>query len=295
MKKPNFFIIGAPKCGTTSLVTWLSEHPNIYVPPIKEPHFFNTDGLVGTKSLSEYERLFKEAGSKHIAVGEASTRYLFSKVAMPNILKYNPDAKFIVCLRNPIEMAQAQHSELLCQGRETVEDFEKAWHIQKEREQGKHIPLITRSTPALFQYGAYCCLGEQLSRALSYVPTNQLMTIVLDDMKTQPRRVYLKVLSFLGLADDERMEFPVINKNKLTKSVVLATVIKMGWIVKKKLGVKKMPFSLLTFMREKNTIQMKRQDVSPELKAELIAFFRADVELLSTLLKRDLSHWLSIK
>jgi len=87
MKKPNFFILGAPKCGTTSLAMWLSEHPNIFMCPIKEPHYFNTDGLQRIKTLEQYESLFTDAKPEHVAVGEASTHYLYSKEAVPRILE----------------------------------------------------------------------------------------------------------------------------------------------------------------------------------------------------------------
>lgn len=292
MKKPNFFIIGAPKCGTTSLAAWLSEHSNIYMSPLKEPHFFNTDGVMAIRTINQYERLFKDAGSEHNAVGEASTHYLFSKRAVPNILEYNPNAKLIVCLRNPVEMAPAHHSELLWQGRETVRDFNKAWHLQYERLQGNKVPLTARKYPHLLQYGTFCCLGEQLSRVRSYVSTDQLMAIVLDDMKAQPRRVYLKALSFLGLADDGKTEFPVLNKNKHTKSVLLANVIKAAATIKNKLCVKKIPFKPLRFVMKKNMVHMKREEIPTKLKAELIEYFKSDIQLLSKLIERDLTNWI---
>ena len=86
MKKPNFFIIGAPKCGTTSLASWVSEHPSVYMSPLKEPDYFHANEKIG--SLKEYEQLFEGAGPEHITVGEASVRYLYSQVAVPNILNY---------------------------------------------------------------------------------------------------------------------------------------------------------------------------------------------------------------
>ena len=296
MKKPNFFIIGAPKCGTTSLAAWLSEHPNIYMSPRKEPFFFNTDGVVGLRTINQYERLFKDAGPEHSAVGEASTHYLISKRAIPNILEYNPNAKLIVCLRNPIEMAPALHSELLWQGREPVRDFNKAWHLQYERLHGNKVPFTTaRKYPYLLQYGSFCCLGEQLSRVLSHVSKDQIMTIMLDDMKEAPRRVYAKALSFLGLFDNGKTEFPVLNKSKRTKSLLLANVIKTASAIKNKLYAEKMPFfSPTRFIMEKNMVYMKREEIPTKLKAELIEYFKSDIQLLSKLIERDLTNWITL-
>ncbi|MGB3639413.1 MAG: sulfotransferase [Rivularia sp. (in: cyanobacteria)] len=72
--KPNFFIVGAPRCGTTALSEYLRSHPNIYVSQPKEPHYFaaDLDNCRFTKTLEEYLSLFKFADSSHMAIGEAS-------------------------------------------------------------------------------------------------------------------------------------------------------------------------------------------------------------------------------
>src|SRR5262245_35065298 len=85
MKKPTFFIIGAPKCGTTSLAAWLADHPDIFMSPTKEPHYFNTDHKRYLNSLAGYEQLFEDATDRHSAVGEASVWYLYSANAVENI------------------------------------------------------------------------------------------------------------------------------------------------------------------------------------------------------------------
>ena len=86
MKKPNFFILGAPKCGTTSLASWLSEHSDVFMSPIKEPHHFCSDfGYKEYRSHQRYLSLFRKANEQHRAIGEASATYLYSKVAVKNI------------------------------------------------------------------------------------------------------------------------------------------------------------------------------------------------------------------
>jgi sulfotransferase family protein len=149
---PNFFILGAPKCGTTSLARWLGDHPNIFMAPQKEPHFFNTDDRRGVATLVEYEDLFRNAQREHVAVGEASVWYLSSSQAVRNILQYNPNARFIVMVRNPIEMAPALHGEMLISGLECIKDFSRAWNAQEERRQGLHLPALSW-TQRRFLYG----------------------------------------------------------------------------------------------------------------------------------------------
>ncbi len=100
------------------------------MPEVKEPHFFNTDERQGVESLPAYESLFDKAGPRHVAVGEASVWYLYSSVAVASILRYRPDARFIVMLRNPVEMAPALHAEMLLGGHESVRDFRMRGHCR---------------------------------------------------------------------------------------------------------------------------------------------------------------------
>jgi len=104
--KPDFFIVGAARCGTTALFNYLAAHPAVFLPERKEPGYFCTDlrtyGEVAT--LTEYEALFSPA-LPHALTGEASVLYLYSKVAIGQIMAHNVNAKIIAMLRNPIEAA----------------------------------------------------------------------------------------------------------------------------------------------------------------------------------------------
>src|SRR5690625_5018834 len=144
-RKVNLFILGAPKCGTTSLYTYLNSHPEIFMSPIKEPHYFNTDsGERGITDKIEYEKLFCQSIEQQKYRGEASTWYLYSNIAVTSILKYNPNARFIVMIRNPCEMAPSLHKQLQLNRRETITDFREAWHLQDQRRTGLNIPKECR-------------------------------------------------------------------------------------------------------------------------------------------------------
>ena len=86
---------------------------------MKEPHYFNTDDQQCVATLGDYELLFVDATDQHIAVGEASVWYLSSTEAVRNILRYQPEARFIVMVRNPVEMAPALPAEMLLSGHES--------------------------------------------------------------------------------------------------------------------------------------------------------------------------------
>lgn len=284
-------MLGAPKCATTALAQWLSEHPEVYFSPRKEPHFFNRDAIPGTATLADYEALFAGADDRHKAVGEGSTHYLYSRVAVRNILEYSPDARFIVCLRNPVEMAPALHNECLRQGWETVRSFEKAWRLQAHRRAGRRIPLTARGDPERLQYSAYCRLGEQLERLYGQVERGRVLTVLVDDLRRDTAREYRRVLEFLQVADDGRERFPVVNPAPQTRSVALALAIRGTSLIRDALWLPK-DWGLANAMRRLNARESNRAPLDGELKDELRAHFADDIERLAGLLGRDLSHWL---
>jgi hypothetical protein len=129
--RPNFFIVGAPKCGTTALYEYLRLHPNIFMPQYKEPHSFATDlgAYPLIKSPDAYAELFRDACGRHLRVGEASVYYLRSSTAIANIHDFDPEAKIIALFRNPVDLVHALHAQLLYVGEEVVPDFEAAWRL----------------------------------------------------------------------------------------------------------------------------------------------------------------------
>lgn len=295
-KKPNFFIIGAPKCGTTSLAAWLAEHPNIYLSPIKEPFYFSHDiRHQWIHTWDQYLRLFESASSEHTAVGEASTSYLFSKVAVPTIEQRLPGARYIVMLRNPVDMAYALHEQQLRVFHENLSDFVQAWYLASKRRSGRQVPPGCPD-PVLLDYPAWCRLGEQLKRLYTVVPRERVLVLVLDDVKKNPRREYLRVLDFLGVPDDGRQVFPVHNPARewrwswfgkalrgLSRGVAWAKHVK-GVLPRRNLGV-------IRKLEAIGTRRRPRRPLPAEFRAELERYFAEDIQLLEELLGRDLSFW----
>jgi len=292
IKRPNFFIIGAPKCGTTSLASWLGEHPNIFMSMPKEPRFFNTDYEAPGRpnSLSEYEKLFKNTKECHKVIGEATTGYLRSNAAVPYILKYSPDSRFVVCLRNPVEMVFSVHSQLVKMGIETEVDFKRAWSLQSERKRGSSIPKTCHDAKVL-QYGQNCMLGKQLEKLFSYVPFERVLFLFLGDIKLDPGNEYRRVLSFLNVKDDLRSEFPVKNErsvprypflSQLVRSIRLI-MVRFGW--KRGLGIGRL---IARFNNKKQAAK-----IDDEMAAVLQSCFADDIRLLSKETGCDLSDWLN--
>ena len=289
--RPNFFIVGAPKCGTSSLAHWLASHAQIYFAPGKEPHFFNTDDHRSYTALKDYEALFKNAAPEHQALGEASTWYLYSKTAISNIEAYNPKARYIVCLRNPIEMAPSLHEQKVFLGYENITDFAQAWAMNSERAQGRAKSIWCKN-PRHLDYGSACKIGEQLELLLRKVPRERVMTILLEDMKQNPEKIYRDTLHFLGLPEDGKTDFDVINPAKERKSTLVHRSMQSLMRLKETLGIRR-SLGILTGFDRWNVKFRTRAPIDPALRLTLQEHFKGDIQKLSELLDRDLSHWLT--
>ena len=214
-KTPNFFIVGAPKCGTTALSEYLKEHPNVFMSTPKEPHYFADDMVKhrGIKKRKDYFYLFDEVKKNHLAIGEASVWYLYSKNAIENIYNYNKDVKIIIMLRKPVDMVYSMHSQHQNSQGEDEPDFEKAWNLEPERKNGKKIPKHILHVPNLY-YSEIAKYYSQLMRVYNYFPKNQVKVIMFDDFKNNTKKVYCETLTFLNLPEFDKNEFPKINENK---------------------------------------------------------------------------------
>lgn len=303
MQKPNLFIVGAPKCGTTALAAYLGEHPDIFISDIKEPHFFSDDlpGRQCVTTLDDYLALFAHGAGKKI-VGEGSVHYLFSTVAIANILAFNPAAKLVVMLRNPVEMVHSLHGEYLHGLNENETDFERAWALQESRARGMHLPPYGKD-PVLLQYRRVASYSEHVARMMRHFPKEQIKIIIYDDFKHDTRRVYAEVLDFLGVPNDGRTDFNVINSSHAFRIKALGVLLwRKPMILRKTWSVFKTLFGLDervgqavgNWLHGKNTVTRPRRPLSAEMKARLVKEFSDDISKLEALIGRDLSHWKGI-
>jgi len=298
MPKPNFFIIGAPKCGTTALSEYLKDHPNVFISPSKEPHYFSPDipKYRLANSIEEYLHLFDNATDKHTMIGEASVFYLYSKKAAQLIKEFNPAAKIIIMLRNPIDLVHSMHSQLLYTRDEDIEDFAKAWSFIEKRKMGESIPKYCRDRKLLF-YDEIAKLGEQLERIYNVFPEQQIEIIFSEDFFNDTEAVYKEVLEFLNLPYDGRTDFPKINKNKQHKLSKLADFTQRPpeWLVnivlniKNAIGLKRI--KILQSLRNINSVETIRAPIDASTKLLLINNYRDDIVRLSELTGKDLNHW----
>ena len=295
-RKPNFFIVGAPKAGTTALSFYLKEHPNVFMCSPKEPHYYATDFHHGKGYITnedEYFNLFRNAVSQHIAIGEASVHYLFSSVALHNIRAAYNNAKIIIMIRNPLEMIPSLHNQLLYSFIENEKDIEIAWSLQELRKEGKFIPRYC-PFPEILQYGEQCKLGYQVERALSIFPTSNVKIFLFDYFRLNPGHVYLETLDFLCLEDDGRSDFAVINPRKRHKFSNLGRFFlrppKILLFLKKILKLQ--GTGIWDRISSLNNENIDIQPLQTAFKSELIDYFKDDVKKLSSLTGYCLDIWL---
>lgn len=298
-QRPNFFIVGAPKCGTTALHAYLRTHPNVFLCQPKEPNYFATDFPTQRYVTDErdYLRLFKDATTADSRVGEASAWYLYSKEAIPNIRRFEPEARVIAMVRNPLSMVPSLHGMLVRNFAEDEPDLEKAWDMQKARKAGRHLPKgrNRRFDVTTCLYADVCKLGAQIERVFATFPRDQVKVIVFDDFIKDTKACYEDVLRFLDLPPDGRTEFPPVNVRRSFKNRHMAWLSwkfrDAGAWVKRRLGIVR-AFDVLSTLHRYNETPEDKPSLSAEFREQLRESFRPDIALLSSHLGRDLSWWL---
>jgi hypothetical protein len=298
---PDFVIAGAPKCGTTSLWNYLRAHPAVFMPANKEPNYFCSDlpaERVGT--LADYDALFSTA-PPHALTGEASVFYLYSKVAIGQIMARNANAKIIVMLRNPIEATRSMHAFRWNNQLEDVGDFEHAWRLQEARLEGRHLPPRW-PYPVLLQYGAQNSYAPQVRRLLAQVPRKQCLFLLFEEFFADPSRHFARVLEFLGVPPDPaRTAFPLVNQTVGVRSHRLDRLSHrldrlLGQRPPALLALRQVAhafgFHPLRALKVVNRVAGERPPLGEGFRAELEAYFSSDIVELEQLLGRRL--WSSV-
>ena len=310
-------IVGAPRCGTTSLARMLKSHPKVAFSKVKEPHFFSRFDLngLGDEELSEVAtgeylaRYFPDIQDGAELLAEGSVSYLYTADRMLPLLRLWPEAKFIILLRDPFELLPSLHQRLLFQGDETVRDFAKAWRLQSERAVGRHIPRRCADARQL-QYAEVARLGKHVQRFLAAVGRERCHIILHEDLAADPGAAYRRLLAFLGLPDDGRRDFEPRRVRaafrigwlqRLLKRPPVATRLLAGEQFHRRVSARppREPSPLATMLmaaRKRllrwNAVPAPRTRIPPELQHEIRDLLGEDVALLSGLIGRNLDHWL---
>jgi hypothetical protein len=301
MRTPNVFMIGAPKCGTTAMASYLATNPQVFFSRLKEPFFWNTDlpevqRIYGITTLEKYLQLFENAGPQHLAVAEGSTAYIFSSVAVPRILCFNPSARILVMLRDPVHMVQSWHNELVFGFQEDVADFELAWNLQSTRAQGHSLPL-TPLVARFLQYREIGSYANHLEPIIKSVPPEQLKVVVLEEFLENPRKQYVELCRFLGVDDDDRDDFPPVRESQAHVCPAVSRFLRHppNWfqpaaVFLRRRGWEK-PAGLVSHAKRLLRRKKHRTRISPDFEQHLRETFAPENRRLEDLLGRHLDAW----
>ena len=197
---PNFFILGAGKCGTTSLYHALKQHPQIHMPGVKEPSFFSS-GFQVIKNPVEYFNLFPEQEGK-LRFGEASHVYFSAPETAPILRQLFPRAKFVVILRNPVNRTYSLYRHMRRMGVEPLGTFEQALAAEDERFSDPGFPAACGQYFWNFMYYRSSLYNEQLQRYLGLFPLEQFFVLSLGEWISGPGEWLGKIFRFLEIDSD---------------------------------------------------------------------------------------------
>ncbi|MEI6799509.1 MAG: sulfotransferase [Pseudomonadota bacterium] len=279
MTLPNLFIVGAPKAGTTSLANTLAQHPDIFLPYVKEPHHFGTDLQSKFKSAADYMALF--AGYDRIRYRvDASTNTLRSKDAISQIMRVVPNARFIAILRDPIDAVPSFHGERRRRFVEPEESFETAWKQQHDRAQGKI------AGPVYFNAYDY---GRQIAALASLVPRDNFRIFTFSELTQTSEAVLAEILEFLDLPP-VRLELARVNVHRTYRIEGLhrlkSAVSRSVAAVKRKIGFRR-NLGLGKRLTSWNTRTVVRSPLDPALTEALRATFAAECDLCLQICGKD--------
>ncbi|MBE9125340.1 sulfotransferase [Coleofasciculus sp. LEGE 07092] len=294
---PNFLIIGAAKSGTTAFYQYLKQHPQIYMSPVKEPHFFAFEGenlnfrgprvtinQTSITNIEAYRDLFQSV-SKEVAVGEASALYLYLPKAHERIKHYVPNAKLIAILRHPVDRAYASFMQLIRDEREPITDFAQALQAEEKRMQ--------ENWGFLWRYQDLGFYSIQLKRYFEAFDQRQIKVYLYEDFSTDPVGVLQNIFQFLGVDDKFVPDMSIRpNVSGVPQNRLLHNFLKEPNPLKD-LFKPLVPNRLRKRITTNLTIQnLTKPQLSSELRNQLLQLFREDILKLQDLIQRDLSAWL---
>ncbi|HUP82701.1 MAG TPA: sulfotransferase [Candidatus Limnocylindria bacterium] len=295
MKRPDLFIVGAFKAGTTSMYEYLRAHPQIFMSVPKEPTYFGADLSARYRRMSEdeYLALFRGARPEQRA-GEATPWYLYSTSAAAEIKAFEPAARIVIMLRNPVDVMFSQHGQLLFNQREDLPDFGSALDAEPDRIAGRRIPAGAIRPESLF-YRKSVRFPEQVRRYLEVFGRDGVHFIVFEDLVADAAGVYRSTLEFLGVDSSQPLDRTVYNANRGVRSGAIQRAIFAPPPALRGLYGRLRQFPLLHRVRDRlvnaNSRQAERAQMDPALRALLTAEFAPQVAELGDIIGRDLSAW----
>ena len=286
--KVDFFIVGAPKAGTTSLYHYLNEHPQVEMSSQKEPDYFSDKaihkqgmyyGKNRVNTLDKYESLFVQKES--VVYGEGSVSYLFYDNVAEDIKKYNPNAKIIIMLRNPIERAFSHY--LMDYRLGLISDsFE---NILAKKSKHKNAHLFYQQYIEVSKY------AKQIQRYLDFFEKDNILVIDYEDFKKNVSKTVDQVYNFLNISTEFAAD---INTKHNTFTMPKNKVIRFiySFVFLRKILTFLLPIYLVKNVRVLLFKADKKPELLKETRSQLRIIFNDDIKKLEEVLGKNYSKWI---
>ena len=294
MKKPNLFIAGATKCGTTTLVKFLSDNDSVFMPSdelTRDQSFFSWRR--SSYSLEDYLSVYSSATDKQVFLGDGSATYLHDESISALIYEFNPEAKVIIMLRNPIDRGYSLYRWMVQEGYEWAGSYEKALELESKR-------AITGAqrffAPHLTESYMYFSTGLYYSQVKAYKELfkDNLMVVNLDNFYNDFDSTYSSICSFLGI-EVNNVNKEVLNKSKDVFSpklqFFLRKISNIIFMARSVLGIAAKNKDSRDFLMTLGLYEGKKNKLPEKIREQLKVEYLPDLKKLSDLLGEDFTYW----
>ena len=311
------FIVGAPRCGTTTMARWLQAHPQVLFPFVKEPHYFWQHDLRGLddstlRTTIEHDYLdhfFGEPTPEQTTAADCSVSYLYTPEQLEPALKLWPDSRFVVAARDPMTLLPSLHKRLIFTGDENLRRFEDAWAAIPDRAAGRRIPWSTIE-PRWLRYDEAARYGAYVERLFDAVGKERCVVMLFDDLVADPAGQHRRLVDFAGLSPVPPPELKAEREAKGVRWLFLQQLLKrpprvllpylasprfrgrFDKATSKSMGERGRSPSLRKRLLQWNKVADESRPVPLSVQREIRAKYQDEVDKLETLIGRDLGHWL---
>lgn len=315
-------VVGAPRCGTTTMARMLQAHPQVLFPFVKEPHFFSQHDLGGLDDAKlrgrvqrDYlDHFFFDAPPERNVAFDGSISYLYTPEQLEPVLRLWPNSRFIVGVRDPMTFLPSLHKRLVFTGDETIRRFEDAWAAIPDRAAGRRIPWSTID-PRWLRYDEAARYGTYVELLFDAVGKDRCLVVLFEDLASDPEGQHRRIVDFSGL---KPVPFPGTRAQRGARGVrhiflqqllqrpprvLLPYLASLGHqrrfnkALAKNSGKaqrSKSP-SLRRRLLNWNEVPDVKRPIALNVQREIKARFQGEVDKLGQLIGRDLGKWLEPK
>lgn len=293
-RRPDLFIVGAPKCGTTAMTRYLEAHPDIFVADRKDLHFYGSDlGFRNRPREAEADYLARFAGAGGAAWAcDSSVWYLYSTQAAAEIAAASPEARIIAMVRHPVDAMHALWSQLRLNGLgdEDIGDFAEAVAAEPDRRAGRRIPPHT-PLPSALHYRAVVSFSDQLQRYLDAFGPDRVRVVVQEEMKADTAATMRDIHDWLGVDADVQADLRRVNTSKAVRSEGLRRVLRATPAGLKDAVPAGLRRAVSRRLRKLNSKHAARSPLDPALRARLAAELAPEIARIEAVLGRPVLAW----